>query len=137
MRFVILLICGTHSHYCINSVRGEIMAHKTSKSPPLFVGFFVVELNQESEPSCICGIFDFIILHLVSVAMVVFTLILRMYFNMPYLSTCFVCICIFITLIYKSVSFLKFCNCFNIILFYFVTSLTRKPFIFFRIHIFE
>ena len=41
-----LLICRKHLHDCINSLRGEVWAHKSSLTPPLFLEVSVS--SQES-----------------------------------------------------------------------------------------
>ena len=48
----ILIICGTHLHDCIISIRGEVWAHKTSLTTPLFIEVSVP--SQESDRSYIC-----------------------------------------------------------------------------------
>ena len=46
-----LLTCGKNLHEHITSLRGEVWAHTTSLTPPLYIE--VAAPNQESERSCI------------------------------------------------------------------------------------
>ena len=48
----ILLTSGKHLHDRIISLSGEVWAHKTSLTPPLFIGVPVA--SQESKRVCIC-----------------------------------------------------------------------------------
>ena len=48
----VLLTRGKHFHDSIISLRGEVWAHKTGLSPPLFIEVLI--LSQESERSCTC-----------------------------------------------------------------------------------
>jgi len=59
---VILLSCGQNLHNRIISVRGEVLAHKTSLTPPLFYKNAVP--SQESELSCIFVLHVFVVLRL-------------------------------------------------------------------------
>jgi len=52
----VLLTRGKHFHDRIISLRGEVWAHKTGLSPPLFIEVLI--LSQESERSCTC-VLDF------------------------------------------------------------------------------
>jgi len=54
----ILLICGKHLHDCINSLRGEVWAHKSSLTPPLFLEVSVPSQESGRSSICVSG-FDF------------------------------------------------------------------------------
>ena len=52
LRVSILLACRKHLYDRLNSLTGDIWAHKTSLIPPLFIEVLV--LSQKSKRSCIC-----------------------------------------------------------------------------------
>jgi hypothetical protein len=52
LRVSILLACRKHLYDRLNSLTGDIWAHKTSLIPPLFIEVLVP--SQKSKRSCIC-----------------------------------------------------------------------------------
>ena len=51
VRVDIILTCEKHLLVCIISLRGKVLVHRTSLTPPLFIEVPVP--SQESEQSCI------------------------------------------------------------------------------------